>query len=49
MKKVALNTIKDELPKYLRLATEEDVLITRRGKPAARSRTLHARQITPDV
>ncbi len=34
MKRVALDTIKDELPKYLRLATEEDVLITSHGKPA---------------
>ena len=34
MKKVALNEVKDELSKYLRLATKEDIIITRHGKPA---------------
>lgn len=34
MKTVALNEVKDELSKYLRLATKEDVIITRHGKPA---------------
>ncbi len=34
MKTVALNEVKDELSKYLRLAAKEDVVITRHGKPA---------------
>ncbi len=34
MKKVALNEVKDELSKYLRLAAKEDIIITRHGKPA---------------
>jgi prevent-host-death family protein len=34
MKTVALNEVKDELSKYLRLAEKEDVIITRHGKPA---------------
>jgi prevent-host-death family protein len=34
MKKVALSEVKDELSKYLRLAEEEAVVITRHGKPA---------------
>jgi prevent-host-death family protein len=34
MKTVALNEVKDELSKYLRLAAKEDVIITRHGKPA---------------
>ena len=34
MKTVALNEVKDELSKYLRLAAKEDIIITRHGKPA---------------
>lgn len=34
MKKVALSEIKDDLSKYLRLAENEEVVITRNGKPA---------------
>lgn len=34
MKSVALSEVKNELSKYLRLAEEEDVIITRHGKPA---------------
>jgi len=34
MKTAALNEVKDELSKYLRLAAKEDVIITRHGKPA---------------
>jgi prevent-host-death family protein len=34
MKTVALNEVKDELSKYLRLAAKEEVIITRHGKPA---------------
>lgn len=34
MKKVALSEVRDDLPKYLRIAEEEDVLITEDGKPA---------------
>ncbi len=34
MKTVALNEVKDDLSKYLRLAEEEEVIITRHGKPA---------------
>jgi prevent-host-death family protein len=34
MKSVALNEVKDELSKYLRLAAKEEVIITRHGKPA---------------
>jgi prevent-host-death family protein len=34
MKTVALNEVKDDLSKYLRLAEKEEVLITRHGKPA---------------
>jgi prevent-host-death family protein len=34
MKEVALSTVKDELSKYLRLAQEEEIIITRHGKPA---------------
>jgi prevent-host-death family protein len=34
MKKVALTKVKDDLAKYLRLAAKEQVVITRRGKPA---------------
>jgi prevent-host-death family protein len=31
---VALAEVKDDLSKYLRLATEREVLITRHGRPA---------------
>jgi prevent-host-death family protein len=34
MKSAALNVVKDELSRYLRIAEQEDVLITRHGKPA---------------
>lgn len=34
MKKIALSEVKDDLSKYLRLAEEEEVVITRHGKPA---------------
>ncbi|MBW8874379.1 MAG: type II toxin-antitoxin system Phd/YefM family antitoxin [Acidobacteria bacterium] len=34
MKKIALQEVRDELPKYLRLAEEEDVVITDDGRPA---------------
>jgi prevent-host-death family protein len=34
MKKVALSEVEDDLPKYLRLAEKEEVVITRQGKPA---------------
>jgi prevent-host-death family protein len=34
MIKVALSKIKDQLSEYLRLAEEEEVIITRHGKPA---------------
>ena len=34
MKSAALNEVKDELSHYLRIAEQEDVLITRHGKPA---------------
>jgi prevent-host-death family protein len=34
MKKVALSAVKDDLPKYLRIAEKEEVLITRHGRPA---------------
>jgi prevent-host-death family protein len=34
MKTVALNQVKDDLSKYLRLAEKEEVIITRHGKPA---------------
>jgi prevent-host-death family protein len=34
MKSVALNEVKDDLSRYLRLAEKEEVLITRHGKPA---------------
>ncbi len=34
MKKVALKEIRDEFPKYLRLAEDEDVVITEDGRPA---------------
>jgi prevent-host-death family protein len=34
VKKVALSTIKDDLSRFLRLAENEQVIITRHGKPA---------------
>ena len=34
MKKVPLSEIKDDLSKYLRLAVNEEIVITRHGKPA---------------
>ena len=34
MKQVALSEVKDDLSKYVRLAEEEAILITRHGKPA---------------
>jgi len=34
MKQVALSEIKDDLSKYLRLAENEQIIITRHGKPA---------------
>ncbi len=34
MKKVALSEVKHDLSKYLRLAENEEVIITRHGKPA---------------
>lgn len=34
MKKVALTELKDDFSKYLRLAEEEQIVITRHGRPA---------------
>jgi len=34
MKQVALSEVKDDLSKYLRLAEDEEIVITRHGKPA---------------
>jgi prevent-host-death family protein len=34
MKKVALSEVKDDLSRYLRLAEDEEIVITRHGKPA---------------
>src|SRR5947208_1919462 len=34
MKQVALSELKDDLSKYLRLAENEEIVITRHGKPA---------------
>lgn len=34
MKQVALSEVKDDLSKYLHLAEDEDIVITRHGKPA---------------
>ena len=34
MKKVPLTQLKDDLSRYLRLAEEEQILITRHGQPA---------------
>ena len=35
MKQVALSEIKDDLSQYLRLAENEEIIITRHGTPAA--------------
>jgi len=34
VKSVALNEVKDDLSRYLHIAEQEEVLITRHGKPA---------------
>jgi prevent-host-death family protein len=34
MKRVALSEIKDDLSRYLRLAENEEIVITKHGKPA---------------
>jgi prevent-host-death family protein len=34
MKQVALSEVKDDLSRYLRLAEEDSIVITRHGKPA---------------
>jgi prevent-host-death family protein len=34
MKQISLSEIKDELSKYLHLAEDEEIVITRHGKPA---------------
>src|SRR5262245_26193770 len=34
MKKVPLSDIKDDLSRYLRMAEEDEIIITRHGKPA---------------
>lgn len=34
MKKAALNEVKDDLSRYLRMAEKEEIIITRHGKPA---------------
>jgi prevent-host-death family protein len=34
VKKVALSEVKDDLSKYLHLAENEEIIITRHGKPA---------------
>jgi prevent-host-death family protein len=34
MKKAALSDVKDDLSKYLRIAENEEVIITRHGRPA---------------
>jgi prevent-host-death family protein len=34
MRKVALAKVKDDLSRYLRLASEEEIVITRHGRPA---------------
>ena len=34
MKKIALSEVKDDLSKYLREAEDEEIIITRHGKPA---------------
>ena len=34
MKRIALSEIKDDLSRYLRLAEDEEIVITKHGKPA---------------
>ena len=34
MKEIALSEVKDDLSRYLRLAEDEPIVITRHGKPA---------------
>ena len=34
MKRIALSEVKDDLSKYLHVAEQEEVIITRHGKPA---------------
>ena len=34
MRQVALATVKDDLSKYLRLAADQEIIITRHGRPA---------------
>jgi len=34
MKEIPLSEVKDDLSKYLRLAEDEEIVITRHGKPA---------------
>jgi len=34
MKKVALSEMKDDLSRFLRMAEKEEIVITRRGRPA---------------
>ena len=34
MKEVALSKVKDDLSRYLRLAEDEEIVITRHGRPA---------------
>ncbi|HEV8129706.1 MAG TPA: type II toxin-antitoxin system Phd/YefM family antitoxin [Acidobacteriota bacterium] len=34
MKKIALSQVKDDLSKFLRVAENEEIVITRHGKPA---------------
>jgi prevent-host-death family protein len=34
MREVALAKVKDDLSRYLRLATDQEILITRHGRPA---------------
>jgi prevent-host-death family protein len=34
MREVALAKVKDDLSRYLKLATDEEILITRHGRPA---------------
>ena len=36
MKQIALSEIKDDLSKYLRLAENEEIVITKHGKPVAK-------------
>jgi prevent-host-death family protein len=34
MKQIALSEVKDDLSRYLRMAEDEEIIITRHGKPA---------------